>query len=51
MSLDIVPVNFKAFPVSNWILEACTGEDQKEAIGRRCSGNDILLLSVPNALF
>lgn len=49
-SLDVVPVNFNASPVSKAIVGAGTGEDWKEAIGRKCAGNDILLLSVSTAL-
>jgi len=49
-SLDVVPVNFNASPVSQEIVGAGTGKDWKEAIGRNCCGNDILLLSVSTAL-
>ncbi len=49
-SLDVVPVNFNASPVAKEVMDAGTAEQWREAIGTKCSQNDILLLSVSTAL-
>lgn len=49
-SLDVVPINFDVSPVSKEVVEAGTAEQWREAIGTKCSQNDILLLSVSTAL-
>lgn len=49
-SLNVVPVNFTASPVSRAVSEEGTVEHWQNNIGKKCSDNDILLLSVSTAL-
>lgn len=49
-SLDVVPVNFNASSIAKEVIDAGTAEQWRDAIGTKCSQNDILLLSVSTAL-